>query len=399
MTYLNCHKTNALRSTLSVVVSLLSFSMFASVDCLLEADFDYSTFNHTVFFDEISGNDNSGAVTSWHWDFGDGNESVSPAPIYAYANYGTYTCCLTVTTVEEDGTECSNTICKLVILAEAEPCLVESHFDHIALENGKYQFNEDCVANDFTSVTEFHWEFGDGTTSFEANPLHVFQTNGHFNVCLTVTGSQGTVSCSDVICMDVDVDNFLCEVEPAVKVRQQTGCGINFINYTAAYNFTSVVSYSWDFGDGNYSTESSPMHFYAENGTYEVCLTVLAESPGNSCEVQYCTTIELNCDADETHQQTKPSSKKNGSQATSSTKSLDAMVTTKMYPNPSQGQVNLQVEKDLSYNIYSAAGVLVLTGSLYQGVNRLDLQELQKGIYLVEYTDGATSETKRLVLQ
>ena len=36
----------------------------------------------------------------------------------------------------------------------------------------------------------------------------------------------------------------------------------------------TVVSWNWDFGDGNTSTEQNPMHTYAANGTYTVALTV-----------------------------------------------------------------------------------------------------------------------------
>lgn len=39
---------------------------------------------------------------------------------------------------------------------------------------------------------------------------------------------------------------------------------------------TGALSYYWDFGDGNTSTEENPRHLYQEAGTYEVTLTVSA---------------------------------------------------------------------------------------------------------------------------
>lgn len=344
-------------------------------------------------------NQNAGNITSWFWEFGDGNTSVSPGPIYAYANYGTYTCCLTVTTTETDGTNCQHTVCHEVILLESQPCLVESGFDHNSLDNGKVQFSEDCFANGNTSISTFTWDFGDGTSSNEANPLHQFQESGHFTVCLTVTGSQDGVTCTDDFCLDVDVDNFLCEIQPAIKVRHQTGCAVNFINYTSALNFTEIVAYSWDFGDGNYSDETSPMHFYAEDGEYTVCLTVLAECPGNSCETQYCTTLTIDCPADPTHQQIKPS-RESGQVTTAINRNFDAALTqSKAYPNPTNGQLFVEMPENYTYNIYASNGVLVMTGMMNPGLNELDLNELEKGIYLLEYTDGNQRDTQRIVLQ
>jgi PKD repeat protein len=49
------------------------------------------------------------------------------------------------------------------------------------------------------------------------------------------------------------------------------------------------VSYHWDFGDGNTSTDPTPVHQYAGGGTYQVCLNVI---DNNGCCGSFCTTIE-----------------------------------------------------------------------------------------------------------
>ncbi len=48
----------------------------------------------------------------------------------------------------------------------------------------------------------------------------------------------------------------------------------NLYNYTFTDNSTGATSYFWDFGDGNTSTQQSPMHTYATSGTYTVCQVV-----------------------------------------------------------------------------------------------------------------------------
>ncbi len=55
-------------------------------------------------------------------------------------------------------------------------------------------------------------------------------------------------------------------------------------------NLSTAGNYTWDFGDGNSSTETAPEHTFAQNGTYYVCLTV-----ANACGSDYkCENIVIN---------------------------------------------------------------------------------------------------------
>lgn len=61
---------------------------------------------------------------------------------------------------------------------------------------------------------------------------------------------------------------------------------------------TSGYDYAWDFGDGNISTQMYPVHTYANQGVYTVCLTLLDQSTGNPV-CTYCMTVSAmaSCDA------------------------------------------------------------------------------------------------------
>ncbi|WMN06595.1 PKD domain-containing protein [Marivirga arenosa] len=65
----------------------------------------------------------------------------------------------------------------------------------------------------------------------------------------------------------------------------EAGFSVETSELTATFTNTSLnaESYSWDFGDGSTSVEESPIHTYAQDGTYEVTLTVTA--PGQSAEI------------------------------------------------------------------------------------------------------------------
>ncbi|MCZ2139852.1 MAG: PKD domain-containing protein, partial [Bacteroidia bacterium] len=118
------------------------------------------------------------------------------------------------------------------------------------------------------------WDFGDGTTSTQANPSHTYSQNGTYPITLTVNGYGGgqlPITCTDYDYVFIDNTNqLLCD-------------SINFTNniFGLKADFLSHLpvgisnpTYFWDFGDGNTSTLENPTNYYNHSGTYKVCLTV-----------------------------------------------------------------------------------------------------------------------------
>lgn len=123
------------------------------------------------------------------------------------------------------------------------------------------------------------WDYGDGSpldTAF--NPTHTYASPGTYTVCSTIYAPCDT----DTVCTTV----IIC---PAPALADYT--------YSTAYpsvTFTdaslNAVSYSWDFGDGNTSTQASPTHTYAGLGLYNVCLSVTDTCGGTNTK---CTPISV----------------------------------------------------------------------------------------------------------
>jgi PKD repeat protein len=76
-------------------------------------------------------------------------------------------------------------------------------------------------------------------------------------------------------------------------VAQFTSNNTGDYTWTFSDASTGASSYSWDFGDGTTSTEASPTHTYAANGTYTVCLTVTGECNGETTPATACETISV----------------------------------------------------------------------------------------------------------
>jgi PKD repeat protein len=151
----------------------------------------------TVTFSDIS----FGSVLTRHWDFGDGSTSTDgPTVAHTYAAPGLYEVTLSITT--QDGCESEVT---MQVYAGDYPW-VEHDCQALYMPfpdstgNGFF-FLDLSIAN--VPVQSWAWDFGDGTTSTEQNPFHVFAQSGVYTVTLTIVAD----SCSSVISFEIDTDN------------------------------------------------------------------------------------------------------------------------------------------------------------------------------------------------
>jgi PKD repeat protein len=121
-------------------------------------------------------------------------------------------------------------------------------------------------------ITTWTWDFGDGTTSNERNPAHMYQEAGSYTVSLTVAGPGGS---------DTETKKgYIQLAKPSAPVadfsaKPRSGNGplvVQFSDMSTGH----ISSRLWDFGDGTTSTEQDPIHTYTYRDTpdYTVSLTV-----------------------------------------------------------------------------------------------------------------------------
>lgn len=68
------------------------------------------------------------------------------------------------------------------------------------------------------------------------------------------------------------------------------GIPVQFTDQSTS-NIGNIVSWEWDFGDGNTSTDENPSHTYALSGLYTVSLTAQTDA---GCLDSYSTTVDVN---------------------------------------------------------------------------------------------------------
>jgi PKD repeat protein len=213
-------------------------------------------------------------ITSYKWDFGDGSGTSTLAqPTYIYPNKGTYTVTLTITT----SSGCTETkIVKDAVKVGPKPFPDFSADVTTACADPGIQFT-----NLSTGATEYTWDFGDGTTSNEVNPKHVFSDIGSLDITLTAinNGCQDMISKSDFVFIKPSVSRF--DYKPNCNNRLQ---------YTFTDKSLSATSWNWDFGDGTtFVGQSPPVHTFPSLGTYNITLT----TTNGGCSYSLTRTIKI----------------------------------------------------------------------------------------------------------
>ncbi|MEZ4775620.1 MAG: PKD domain-containing protein [Bacteroidia bacterium] len=227
----------------------------------------------TVAFSDNS-TSNDGNITSWTWDFGDGNLGTGANPGHTYNTGGTYS--VTLVVVDDNG--CRDTRIANDLIAVTEVAAVNF------TANRQTACSAPLTVRFTSSVTPsgsytYLWDFGDGTTSSAANPNHTYSVNGDYTVSLTVsdaTGCQTVQTKDDFIIINQPNSDFVV-LNPA----SCTGIPIQFAN-----NSTGADSYLWTFGDGTTSTATNPTHTYSIPGTYTVSLTATNSAGCSDFSVQ-----------------------------------------------------------------------------------------------------------------
>lgn len=145
-----------------------------------------------------------GASPGWEWSFGDGGTSTDENPTHTYTSAGTYT----VTLIGLDEAGCNDTTTVELTVDPIPTADFEFVISGFSSEDGAtggciatpVQFNDLSTIADPGTITEWDWDFGDGSSSTEENPEHEYGSPGTYTVELTVSTENG---CSATTTLDI----------------------------------------------------------------------------------------------------------------------------------------------------------------------------------------------------
>ncbi len=163
----------------SQYVVLIDTNQVQPLSANFGSDVTSGVFPLTVNFSDSS----QGLITSWLWDFGDGATSTEKNPSHTYENSGNYSVRLTVHTPDS-----SDTIIKENYITVKN---VIANFS-ADVTMGKAPLTVSFTDNSLGEIDAWLWKFGDGLTSTEQNPTHVYTSGDSFTVSLFVRGPNGS---------------------------------------------------------------------------------------------------------------------------------------------------------------------------------------------------------------
>ncbi len=234
--------------------------------------------------------DSDGSIVSWDWTFGDGNSSTNQNPSHTYAANGTYTVALTV--MDNDGNSASTSASVTVSdgtgpstmhvenissvttvrgagggTAEVTVTIHDTDGNPVADATVAGEYSDDASGTP-SGVTDANGEVVLVSDQFSTRPNNIdFCVSSVSHASLTYDANDN----SDA--------GYACEggggnINPVAAFTVSTTLLMADFTDGSSDADGSIVSWAWDFGDGNSSTAQNPSNTYAASGTYTVMLTV-----------------------------------------------------------------------------------------------------------------------------
>lgn len=253
------HRALALAAAFSLVLAPTAFGQ-------LNADFSATPTSGvnqlSVSFTDLTTGATVGS-TPWVWDFGDGTTSSDQNPTHVYMSPGSFTVSLDVFDLAVFMTDTETKAGFITVT----PAPLSADFSASPL-SGTNVLPVTFTDNSVGAVTGWSWDFGDGTSSTESNPVHSYTAPGTYTVSLTVFVGQQS---------DVLVKTSLITVTPAVfqadfSASPTQGENPLTVSFTDLSTGAPPTAWFWVFSDGMISTDPNPTHTYTSPGIYGVSL-------------------------------------------------------------------------------------------------------------------------------
>jgi PKD repeat protein len=193
----------------------------------------------------------------------------------------------------------------------------QAYFDYYVdgYENDSTNNDDPKKSSDFTihffdysygNLTSWSWNFGDGTTSTEQNPVHVYTQEGVYAVTFTISGDNCentmtdslyiynyTSDCQALFAYGYESINHDSESGDSIKTGKNDLMTLYFLDLS----FGNIKDWNWDFGDGVTSTEQNPKHTYTEAGKYLVTLSISGDDCNSSVSISVYAGDEFDDDS------------------------------------------------------------------------------------------------------
>ena len=207
---------------------------------------------------DVTFTDASVDAVDWSWTFDNGNSSIlQNPPTQSYIGAGTYNVSLEVT----NPNGCTDTETTVVNVFQSP----DVNFQPTSVcQNSVANFMDLSTSSPGDPITTWLWEFGDGNSSTDQNPDHVYANLGNVDITLTVS----TANCSSSEMVPITI-----EPKPTAAFSGDPTVGCTDLDVQFTNTSMGAASYDWDFGDGDTSDFFDPSHVFVNPGTVDSVFT------------------------------------------------------------------------------------------------------------------------------
>jgi PKD repeat protein len=214
-----------------------------------------------------------GAITSYQWDFGNGQTGSGVRPVTRFATRGTFNVKLVVT----NDRGLSNQVTQPVTVAGVANPTVDFSFSPTAPGVNQQVFFDANASQPAPgrTIARYDWNFGDGVNGNGVTDSHRYARAGAFNVTLTVTDSAGRTAANSKG-ITVGAVNNGPTAQFTVSPATINAGRVAFFDATVstATAGRTITRYEWNFGDNVIIEGARVEHVFNPAGTYTVTLTV-----------------------------------------------------------------------------------------------------------------------------
>lgn len=262
--------------------AFINVNVYPEIDAGFTFAYDTCVAGPITFTDLSFSGAGPNTITDWLWSFDLGQQgtSMEQSPVYMLNSPGNIPVTLTVT----DTNGCVDTELMNVPWFPAPPILLIEPSSFIGCSPMEVFFNNLSIPID--STYDIVWDFGDGTTSGEISPTHVYEDPGIYDISLQVTSPIG--------CFVEDAWNNWIEARPSpIADFSYAPDEINSFNPEVTFTDLSFepAFWNWDFDGDGFSYDQNPVFSFPDTGTQEITLIVTHQSGCMDTLVQFLDVI------------------------------------------------------------------------------------------------------------
>jgi len=219
------------------------------------------------------------------WVFGDGATANQANPTNTFTSAGTYI-------VEYSASSGGPIIGTITINIYEQPVPEFTANPTTGCAPLNVSFADVTTVGSGVNITGYTWVFGDGSIASGSSPSHWFTTPGSFYVSLEIQTNLPSCNATEVyqdaiIVTQGAVASFTTSPNPATACDPPLN--VSFTNNSGSAS--PPVTYAWDFGNGNTSSDEDPApQTYSQNGTFTISLTA---TDANDCESTFQRVVTI----------------------------------------------------------------------------------------------------------